>query len=228
MPVQYESVLAEHRAVRSDAGWFDVTHLGRFELSGPGAGDALLRLLSNDIDPDLPRANPIHPDAQRRRGDHRRSGRLVVGPGSILGVSQRGQSQSGDGRIHRRARLRCARSRRPRPSSSRYRGPGTVGDRGAVRRGPEDGFDTASHPWESGEVRLAGTGYTGERGGEVCTDPETGMRLVERLDRCLLLPCGLASRDTLRLEAGLPLWGSDIDESTTPLKRARLRGSHGS
>ena len=49
MPVQYGSVLAEHRAVRGNAGWFDVTHLGRFVLSGAGAEHALLRLLSNDI-----------------------------------------------------------------------------------------------------------------------------------------------------------------------------------
>ena len=49
MPVQYGSVLAEHRAVRGSAGWFDVTHLGRFELTGSGAEPALLRLLSNDI-----------------------------------------------------------------------------------------------------------------------------------------------------------------------------------
>ena len=83
---------------------------------------------------------------------------------------------------------------------------------------PRNGF--AQHPirWESGEVRLAGTGYTGERGGEVCTDPQTGHRLAERLVSLSVVPCGLASRDTLRLEAGLPLWGSDIDESTTPLE----------
>jgi aminomethyltransferase len=79
-------------------------------------------------------------------------------------------------------------------------------------------FRTASLPWESGEVRLAGTGYTGERGGEVCIDPQTGHGLAEILVSMSVLPCGLASRDTLRLEAGLPLWGSDIDVSTSPLE----------
>ena len=49
MPVQYQSVLGEHRAVRAGAGWFDVSHLGRFELSGEGAESALRRILSNDI-----------------------------------------------------------------------------------------------------------------------------------------------------------------------------------
>ena len=48
MPIQYTSVLAEHRAVRESVGWFDVSHLGRFSWSGEGAGAALSRLLCND------------------------------------------------------------------------------------------------------------------------------------------------------------------------------------
>ena len=66
---------------------------------------------------------------------------------------------------------------------------------------------------------MAGTGYTGERGGEVSTDPDTG----PRVSFCTagggeVTPCGLGARDTLRLEAGLALWGEDLDETTTPLE----------
>ncbi|MGA8040215.1 MAG: glycine cleavage T C-terminal barrel domain-containing protein, partial [Acidimicrobiia bacterium] len=64
----------------------------------------------------------------------------------------------------------------------------------------------------------AGTGYTGERGGEICADAVTGERLLEELMARSVDPCGLAARDTLRLEAGLALWGADIDETTTPLE----------
>ena len=50
LPVSYQSVIAEHKAVRSGVGWFDVSHLGRFELTGPGSRDAIRSLLCNDID----------------------------------------------------------------------------------------------------------------------------------------------------------------------------------
>jgi aminomethyltransferase len=79
-------------------------------------------------------------------------------------------------------------------------------------------FRTSHVKWGMGEVWMAGTGYTGERGGEICVDPETGRRLVERLVDAGVTACGLAARDTLRLETGLPLWGADMDETTTPLE----------
>ncbi len=77
-------------------------------------------------------------------------------------------------------------------------------------------FKVAETTWEGGQVHMAGTGYTGERGGEIVCDPVTGARLFEALLAAGAVPCGLGSRDTLRLEAGLPLWGQDLDETTTP------------
>jgi aminomethyltransferase len=79
-------------------------------------------------------------------------------------------------------------------------------------------FRTATVDREGQDVWLAGTGYTGERGGEACTGADTGRSIVSALVSAGATPCGLAARDTLRLEAGLPLWGSDIDETTTPLE----------
>jgi len=217
MPVQYESVLTEHRAVRSGAGWFDVTHLGRFELSGLGAEDALLRLLSNDVTRIAPGQTqytlmldddggiiddlvvwwwePDHywvfPNAANH---HRVMGAFALEPDCAV---------------------RDLQTTTVLIAIQGPEAPSVIED--LFGEAPKR-FRTASHPWESGEVRLAGTGYTGERGGEVCTDPQTGHDLAERLVSMSVVPCGLASRDTLRLEAGLPLWGSDIDESTTPLE----------
>ena len=65
---------------------------------------------------------------------------------------------------------------------------------------------------------MAGTGYTGERGGEICINSESADQLVTALVETGVTLCGLGARDTLRLEAGLPLWGEDIDETTTPLE----------
>ncbi len=89
MPVQYKSVLAEHRAVRTKAGFFDVTHLGRFQLTGSGAHAAIRRLLCNDIDSGAGTLS-VHDDPQRERRNHRRHDRLVVGSRAVLGVAERG------------------------------------------------------------------------------------------------------------------------------------------
>lgn len=79
-------------------------------------------------------------------------------------------------------------------------------------------FRTISGDTPHGPVTMAGTGYTGEPGGEICADPATGRALMEALVEAGATPCGLGARDTLRLEAGLTLWGQDIDETTTPLE----------
>lgn len=217
MPVQYGSVLAEHRAVRGSAGWFDVTHLGRFELSGSGAEQALLRLLSNDITGIGPGRTQYTLMLDERGGivDDLvvwwwEPDRYWVFPNAAnhVRVMAAFSRESGcDVRDLQTETILVAIQGPQAPSVIEE----LFGE--APRR-----FRTASHPWESGEVRLAGTGYTGERGGELSTDPATGRHLVERLVSQSVVPCGLAARDTLRLEAGLPLWGSDIDESTTPLE----------
>jgi aminomethyltransferase len=71
---------------------------------------------------------------------------------------------------------------------------------------------------QSGSVVVAGTGYTGEPGVEICADPEVGATLFKAFLDAGAVPSGLGARDTLRLEAGLSLWGEDIDETTTPLE----------
>jgi aminomethyltransferase len=67
-------------------------------------------------------------------------------------------------------------------------------------------------------IKGAGTGYTGEAGGELCVEAQEAGEVFDRLLRAGAVPCGLGARDTLRLEAGLALWGSDIDAGTTPLE----------
>ena len=81
--------LGARRASRQSgatAGWFDVSHLGRFSWKGPGASAALNRLLTNDVTSDRARTHPIHPLPQRRRRDRRRSPRLAMGRRVLLGA----------------------------------------------------------------------------------------------------------------------------------------------
>ena len=80
MPVQYEGVIQEHRAVREDAGAFDVSHMGEIEVEGPRARELLQSLLSNDLEPDRARRRAVHAADERARRDRRRPDRLRLDP----------------------------------------------------------------------------------------------------------------------------------------------------
>ncbi len=79
-------------------------------------------------------------------------------------------------------------------------------------------FRVETSEFDGGPMWLAGTGYTGERGAEVCVPAAAGPELLRRVLDAGAVPCGLGARDTLRLEMGYPLWGQDLDENTTPLE----------
>jgi aminomethyltransferase len=217
MPVQYQSVLAEHRAVRESAGIFDVTHLGRFSLRGEGAKDAILRLLCNDI-------NRI----EAGRCQYTMILDEAAGIIDDLIVWWRDESQfwvMPNAANHERVMGAFA----DRPGCDiedlqseavflAVQGPNAPQVIEEVLGTMPGRFRNAEVEWGGGAVHIAGTGYTGERGAELCADPESGERLMTAFVEAGVTPCGLGSRDTLRLEAGLPLWGEDIDESTTPFE----------
>ncbi len=215
MPVHYGSVLAEHRAVRTDSGIFDVTHLGRFLLTGRGARGALDRLLSNDL-------GRIGPGRTQYTLMLNEGGgilddlivwwwsddRFWVLPNAANHHTVMGLFSEEDGCEVRDLQVETVMLALQGP-----RAPSVfetiLGD--APRRFRTDVITLAGK-----EVFIAGTGYTGETGGEICTDPGTGSVLFEAAIRAGAAPCGLGARDTLRLESGLPLWGADMDETTTP------------
>lgn len=217
MPVQYDSVLAEHRAVRTASGWFDVTHLGRFALTGPGAESALLGLLSNEI-------ARITPGQTQYTLMLNEDGGIIddlvvwrwgvddywVFPNAANHdrVMEAFSSEPG-----------CeVRDLRTETVLIALQGPDGPAILEQIFGSAPARYKTARARLGSREVWMAGTGYTGERGGEICVDPETASLLVERLIGAGATPCGLAARDTLRLETGLALWGADIDETTTPFE----------
>lgn len=217
MPVQYESVLAEHRAVREEVGIFDVTHLGRFELNGPGARDALRSLLCNDID----RIEP---------GRTQYSMMLNDGGGVIddlivwwweEGLFWVLPNAANHDRVMARfvAQPGCAVSDlRQTTVLLAVQGPHAPELIQQILGSAPARFRTRRADWHGAEISMAGTGYTGERGGEICAPMEVAARLFEEFVHGGAKPCGLGARDTLRLEAGLPLWGEDIDESATPVE----------
>ena len=215
MPVQYESVLAEHRAVREGSGFFDVTHLGRFELTGVGAHAAIRSLLCNDIE----RVEPGRCQYTMMLNDQGgviddiivwwwEENHFWVLPNASNHERVMAAFASQEGcevNDLQRSTVMIA-----------LQGP-AAGDIFEQVLGEKPGrFRNLRLEWEGGQISTAGTGYTGEAGGEICTDAETGRRLVTALADAGVTPCGLGARDTLRLEAGFPLWGEDIDETTTP------------
>ncbi len=218
MPIQYTSVLREHRAVRDSVGWFDVSHLGRFSWGGEGAFSALSRLLCND---------------HERIGSGRAQYTLMLnrGGGVIddLIIWKRTPDEvvvMPNGANHLRVMEEFAGHApaaqmvdlRPRTVGLAIQGPDA---RDLVKKllGDAPGhFEVIEAVYRGREVWVAGTGYTGEPGVELVADPRVAEDLTGALTDAGAVPCGLGARDLLRLEAGFPLWGHDLDEETNPLE----------
>ncbi len=226
MPVQYRGIIEEHQAVRTRAGLFDVSHMGEVEVVGPGAIETIQRLVPNDAGRlavgqvlYTPMCNPaggMLDDLTVFRLGERRC-MLVVN----AATTAKDFAWIAEHTINAQARDISAET-----VLLALQGPGAQGILQRVTR-----TDLASlryfHAMEDVEVAgvhslISRTGYTGEDGFEIACAWEAGPKLwaalleAGRADR--LLPVGLGARDTLRLEAGIMLYGNDIDETTTPLE----------
>jgi aminomethyltransferase len=219
MPVQYEGTLAEHHAVRTGCGVFDVTHLGRFHMAGAGATATLRRLLCNDV-------ASIEPGRAQYT-------MMLTDTGGVIDdiivwrLDDEEYIVLPNGVNHARV---LAATMAAAPDEVRFddtrehtvllavQGPdapalleSTLGWR--PRRFRADRFT-----WNGAAIVGAGTGYTGERGGELIVPTEAGASVFEALRESGAVACGLGARDTLRLEMGYALWGQDLDDDTTPLE----------
>jgi aminomethyltransferase len=208
MPVQYEGVIPEHKTVRTDAGVFDVSHMGELEIEGPTARDLLQATLSNDVD----RLEPgeaqytlvtndgggIVDDVILYRLDGHRY--LVVANASNAAA------------VFEWLKERELRGSDVRDVSDDYALLAVQGPRALERLGldPAKPFTWAMGEVDGVEVRINRTGYTGEEGVELaCMADEAGELWDAILGRGVV-PCGLGARDTLRLEVCYPLHGNDI------------------
>jgi aminomethyltransferase len=209
MPVQYQGVIPEHRAVRTDAGVFDVSHMGEIEVEGPSARDLLQGTLSNDIDKLEPgqaqytlltteTGGIIDDLIAYRLGEHRYL--LVV-------------NASNRDAAHAWLRGNELRGSDVRDVSDNYGLLAVQGPRALERLGlePAKAFTFAMGEIDGIEVMVNRTGYTGEEGVELaCMEDDTPALWDAVLARGVT-PCGLGARDTLRLEVCYPLHGNDID-----------------
>jgi aminomethyltransferase len=212
MPVQYEGVIPEHRAVRGDCGVFDVSHMGELEVEGPKATEFLQSMLSND----LGRVEPG--GAQYTLLTNERGGivdDLIVyrlEPGRYLLIVNAS---------NREADFEWLKEREipgsdVRDISDEFALLAVQGPRSLERLGLDDApaFTFAEGEIGGIECMVNRTGYTGETGVELLVPAEDGPALWDAVAGLGAVPCGLGARDTLRLEVCYPLHGNDIGPDT--------------
>ncbi len=219
MPLQYAGVVAEHMAVRQSAGVFDVSHLGRFRVDGPGATDLVRRQLCNDITRVGPGraqytmalndAGGVEDDIIVWRLDEDSCWVLPNGA-NFDEIVARFADDAPAGTIVEAVRDQTV--------LLAVQGPQATGLVERVLGVMPGRFRVVTGDYQGSPFWAAGTGYTGERGCEIAVPVTTAEVLFAAVLDAGAEPCGLAARDTLRLEMGYPLWGQDLDESTTPLE----------
>lgn len=224
MPVQYEGIMAEHHVVREGCGIFDVSHMGRIRIDGADAPQFLNMLLTNEF-------ASMKPGLARYSLLCREDGGIIddmvifrLGSTEYLAIPNAGSYEKvltwlnkwrvgfQDLRVDPlRDETAMIAVQGPRSKQIMERLAGL--DLNAMRR-----FSHTRIPIVGRNVLVARTGYTGEDGFEVISEAGDALAIWEALMGEGCIPCGLGSRDTLRLEAGLLLYGSDMDESINPLE----------
>jgi len=227
MPVQYEGIIAEHQWTREHAGLFDVSHMGQLTVSGEGAAEALEALLPGDI-------SALKPGRVRYS-------LLLAEDGGILDdlmVTNAGDhyylvvngATKWDDIAHLREHLPDAVTlthldedallalQGPQASAVLAGLEIAPGEAGGALPGDLKFMQAAACRWGDVPLRVSRSGYTGEDGFEISVAAEHAAALAEAL--CAqpeVKPVGLGARDSLRLEAGLPLYGHDLDPGTDPV-----------
>ncbi|MDX2064888.1 MAG: glycine cleavage system aminomethyltransferase GcvT [Fimbriimonadaceae bacterium] len=223
MPVQYDSVIAEAKAVRGGVGMFDVSHMARLRLTGPEIVDALEAITVNEVSA-LADGRGHYSLLTNRNGG-------VVDDIILYRESETEFMMVVNAANHAKdaAWLRAElpesvtlEDRTDATAMIAVQGPtatetlaGLSPDGEAIRTAPMFGIVRTSIA--DVPVWMARSGYTGEDGFELVPSADDADRLWEALRTAGVAPCGLASRDTLRVEAGLPLYGHELSDELSPI-----------
>jgi aminomethyltransferase len=221
MPVQYPAgLMAEHRHTRESAGLFDVSHMGQLRLAGPDAAAAFESLMPVDVI-GLPQGKQRYGLLLSDEGTVI-DDLMFVNRGNDLFVVVNGACKVGDiAHIKERIGSRCEVIVTPERALLALQGPAAVKSLSRLIPGVENlVFMTGgAFDWDGADLFITRSGYTGEDGFEISVHESR----AEELARALLAqpevkPIGLGARNSLRLEAGLCLYGNDIDLTTTPVE----------
>jgi aminomethyltransferase len=219
MPVQYEGILAEHRAVRSDVGLFDISHMGKFILKGN------LEEIQRLIPSDLSRLQPGQGQYSLLLNEQGGVVDDVIfychSPEHWTVIVNASTTEKDRTWIQTHAPTVALEDLSQEKTLLAIQGPNaqaklqpyTTIELPAIPR-----FGHQTGPVLKAESLIARTGYTGEDGFELMLPLEEGRALWTKLLNDGVFPCGLGCRDTLRLEAGMHLYGQDMNDQTTPLE----------
>lgn len=236
MPVNYGSQIEEHHAVRSDAGMFDVSHMCVVDLAGPNTRAFLRGLLANNVDKLQTPGKALYSCMLDPNGGviddlivyffAEDRFRLVVNASTATGdidwIRQRNADTGAGVTITPRRTDNAADNAVPLAIVA-VQGPNARAKVWAAF--PSTQPSEALKPFNAmvvedaaiGEIMVARTGYTGEDGFELVVPADNVAAVWEKLHAAGVRPAGLGARDTLRLEAGMNLYGQDMDIHTSPL-----------
>ncbi len=217
MPLQYQGIVAEHEVVRRRVGVFDVSHLARAWVEGPEAASVLRSVTTFDVT-SLPVGKAHYSLYCNETGGIEDDVFIYHLPGERwLVIHNAANAEKDFERLQ--AAARDASDVTPDTVMLAVQGPDAVA---LLSDTLGEGFaaleprDCAEIDWRGTPVLAARTGYTGEDGGECIVGADHAPSLWDALVAGGAAPAGLGARDTLRLEAALPLHGNDIDETTHP------------
>jgi aminomethyltransferase len=222
MPLNYGSQIEEHHAVRQDAGMFDVSHMTVVDVTGSDACAFLRKLLANDV------AKLTVP------GKALYGGMLDENAGVIddlityylsdthyrVVVNSATREKDLAWIAKQSAAFNVTITERPELAMIAVQGPNAKAKAASVFTPEQNSAVEGMKPFfglQSGNLFIATTGYTGEAGYEIIVPEHQAEDLWQALLEAGVKPCGLGARDTLRLEAGMNLYGLDMDESINPL-----------
>ncbi len=235
MPVQYEEIIAEHLWTRENAGLFDVSHMGQLLVHGRGADEALEKMMPADLQAaaDMkPKYSVLLNDeggivddlmATRRGEDFYVVVNGATKHGDIADMERRLPGEVVVDHMKQQALIALQGPRAAEVLETIVPG---VSSLGFMQGGP--------FQWQNRKLWISRSGYTGEDGFEISVPAVAAADLADAIaEHKMVKPIGLGARDSLRLEAGLPLYGHDIDHRTTPVmaglsfainKRRRIDG----
>lgn len=222
MPINYGSQIVEHNAVREDAGMFDVSHMTIVDIKGAEAKPFLRRLLANDVAKLATTGKALYTGMLQEDGGviddlivyffDEEYYRLVVNSATrvkdLAWINMQAISYE------------VTVTELPELAMIAVQGPNAKAKAAQVFSAAQNAAVEGMKPFfgvKSDNLFIATTGYTGEAGYEIVVPQDQACDLWQQLLDAGVVPCGLGARDTLRLEAGMNLYGLDMDETVSPL-----------
>jgi aminomethyltransferase len=222
MPIQYTSIIEEHQTVRSSVGIFDVSHMGEIEITGPNALNLVQKLITNDAST-LKDYQVLYSPMCYESGGTVDDLLVYKLPDRFLLVVNAANTEKDFAWVQQNAK---GFSVTVKNASDDYGQIAIQGPQAPALLQPftECPLKNLGYYWAT-EARVLGhrvllsrTGYTGEDGFEIYAEPKVIVTLWDELVQAGAKPIGLGARDTLRFEAGMPLYGHELDEKTTPVE----------